>query len=334
VQVKLDKDLSETAGTRDHQGVLAWCEPFKYADAYELAASDRPLLACLDQVSDPRNLGAVIRSARGSGGDGRRRAGPRVRARDAIGLPLVRRRRRAPVVAVVTNLARYLADIKRNDLWVAAATGESGTPMWEADLSGGLAFVFGAEARACARSSAARAISRWRSRSSAGSSPSTSASPQRSSSTRRGGSAVAEPTLYLFDGFNLLHAGGFASPEELRDLLASWVAGKGARGVLVFDGHGADESRGPLEVRWAPDARHADRATRGDHRAGSRSRSSPPIWRCAARPGSEVRKLSSRAFLDELLPPSHADPSRRDLARQARTRRRSHGWGNGFARGE
>ena len=36
---------------------------------------------------------------------------------------------------------------------------------------------------------------------------------------------MAEPTLYLFDGFNLLHAGGFRSPEELRDVLASWVAG-------------------------------------------------------------------------------------------------------------
>ena len=53
---------------------------------------------------------------------------------------------------------------------------------------------------------------------------------------------------------NLLHAGGFGSPEELRDLLASWVAAQGARGVLVFDGQGADERLGPLEVRWAEDA--------------------------------------------------------------------------------
>src|SRR5689334_25444095 len=37
-------------------------------------------------------------------------------------------------VAVVPNLARYLADIKRGDLWIAAAAGESGTPMWKADL--------------------------------------------------------------------------------------------------------------------------------------------------------------------------------------------------------
>src|SRR5581483_1073987 len=66
VQTKLERDISEEAGARDHQGVLAWCEPYKYADAYELAERERPLLACLDQVSDPRNLGAVCRSAEGA----------------------------------------------------------------------------------------------------------------------------------------------------------------------------------------------------------------------------------------------------------------------------
>jgi 23S rRNA (guanosine2251-2'-O)-methyltransferase len=147
VQVKLERDVSEAAGTRDHQGVLAWCEPYRYADAYELAASERPLLACLDQVSDPRNLGAVCRSAEGAGATGvivPAHGSARVTAavcRSSAGavehLP----------VAVVTNLARYLAEIKRGDLWIAAAEGESGTPMWEAELSGGLAFVFGAEGK-------------------------------------------------------------------------------------------------------------------------------------------------------------------------------------------
>ena len=50
-------------------------------------------------------------------------------------------------VAVVPNLARYLADIKSGDLWIAGAVGESGTPMWKADLAGGIAFVFGAEGK-------------------------------------------------------------------------------------------------------------------------------------------------------------------------------------------
>ncbi|MDX6455452.1 MAG: rRNA (guanosine2251-2-O)-methyltransferase [Gaiellaceae bacterium] len=147
VQVKLERDLTEAAGTRDHQGVLAWSEPYHYADAYELAAVERPLLACLDQVSDPRNLGAVCRSAEGAGATGvvvpshgSARVTPAV-CRASAGavehLP----------VAVVTNLARYLEEIKGGDLWIAAAAGESGTPMWQADLSGGLAFVFGAEGK-------------------------------------------------------------------------------------------------------------------------------------------------------------------------------------------
>lgn len=147
VQTKLERDLTEAAGTRDHQGVLAWCEPYRYVDALELAAGERPLLACLDQVSDPRNLGAVIRCAEGAGA-----SGVVVPAHGSARVtPAVCRASAGAVehlpVAVVTNLARYLAEIKRGDLWVAAAGGDSGTPFWDADLSGGLAFVFGAEGR-------------------------------------------------------------------------------------------------------------------------------------------------------------------------------------------
>ena len=147
VQVKLERELSEEAGTRDHQGVLAWCEPYRYADAYELAAGDAPLLACLDQVSDPRNLGAVVRSAEGAGA-----TGVVVPAHGSAHVtPAVCRASAGAVehlpVAVVTNLARYLAEIKGGNLWVAAAAGESGTPMWQADLSGGIAFVLGAEGK-------------------------------------------------------------------------------------------------------------------------------------------------------------------------------------------
>jgi 23S rRNA (guanosine2251-2'-O)-methyltransferase len=147
VQVKQERDLSDAAHTRDHQGVIAWCEPYVYADAYELAAGERPLLAALDQVSDPRNLGAVIRSAEGAGATGvvvPSHGSARV-------TPVVARASAGAVehlpVAVVTNLARYLAEIKSGDLWVAAATAENATPMWETDLSGGLAFVFGAEGK-------------------------------------------------------------------------------------------------------------------------------------------------------------------------------------------
>src|SRR4051812_20393089 len=146
-QGKLERDLSEAATTRDHQGVLAWCEPYRYADAYEIAAGERPLLACLDQVSDPRNLGAVCRSAEGAGA-----SGVVVPAHGSARVtPVVCRSSAGAVehlpVAVVTNLARYLEEIKGPNLWVAAAAGESGTPMWKADLSGGTAFVFSAEGK-------------------------------------------------------------------------------------------------------------------------------------------------------------------------------------------
>ncbi|MEX2211599.1 MAG: 23S rRNA (guanosine(2251)-2'-O)-methyltransferase RlmB [Gaiellaceae bacterium] len=148
VQAKLDRELTEAAGTRDHQGVVALCEPYRYADAHELAAGERPLIVCLDQVSDPHNLGAVCRAIDGAGA-----TGVVVPAHGSAHVTAAVCRASAGAVehvavAVVTNLARYLADVKGAELWVyAAASGEDATPMWNADLTGGLALVFGAEGR-------------------------------------------------------------------------------------------------------------------------------------------------------------------------------------------
>jgi len=143
-----DRDLSERAGTRDHQGVVASVEPFRYADAYELAAVERPLLAVLDRVTDPHNLGAVCRSAEGAGA-----TGVVVPAHgSAVVTPAVARASAGAVehlpIAVVTNLARYLEEVKGADLWVYGAAGEAGaTSMWQVDLSGGLALVLGSEGK-------------------------------------------------------------------------------------------------------------------------------------------------------------------------------------------
>ena len=124
---------------------------------------------------------------------------------------------------------------------------------------------------------------------------------------------MAEPTLYLFDGFNLLHAGGFGSPEELRDLLASWVAAQGARGVLVFDGQGTDERLGSLEVRWAKDADTLLERLAAEHRGREQVAvvSSDTEIRGAA--GIEVLKLASQTFLGELARPSQPPAVRGDL---------------------
>jgi 23S rRNA (guanosine2251-2'-O)-methyltransferase len=146
-QVKPERLLSDEAGTRDHQGVVAWCEPFRYADAYKLAKSDSPLLVCLDQVTDPHNLGAVVRSA-----EGVRATGVVIPAHGSVRVtPAVCRASAGAVehvpIGVVPNLARYLADVKGNDLWAYAADSEGTVPMWDADLSGGVALVFGAEGK-------------------------------------------------------------------------------------------------------------------------------------------------------------------------------------------
>jgi 23S rRNA (guanosine2251-2'-O)-methyltransferase len=147
VQVKPERALTEEVGTRDHQGVVARVAPYKYADAYELAKVERPLLVCLDQVTDPHNLGAVARSAEGAGA-----TGVVVPAHgSALVTPAVARASAGAVehlpVAVVPNLARYLNEIKRGDLWIYAAAAEAEQDMWQADLSGGLALVFGAEGK-------------------------------------------------------------------------------------------------------------------------------------------------------------------------------------------
>ena len=147
LQIKAERELTDAAATRDHQGVVAWCEPYKYADAWELASSERPLLACLDQITDPRNLGAVCRSAEGAGA-----TGVVVPAHGAATItPVVARTSAGAIehlpVAVVPNLARFLAEVKSGDLWIYAAAGDADSSMWDTDLSGGAAFVFGAEGK-------------------------------------------------------------------------------------------------------------------------------------------------------------------------------------------
>ena len=124
---------------------------------------------------------------------------------------------------------------------------------------------------------------------------------------------MADPTLYLFDGFNLLHSGGFESPAALRDLLAGWVATKGARGVLVFDGHGDDEAHGPLQVRWAPDADALIERLAAEYRSGEQVAVVSSDEAVRGTSGAQVQKMSSRMFLAELARPQHVDRTRGDL---------------------
>jgi predicted RNA-binding protein with PIN domain len=122
---------------------------------------------------------------------------------------------------------------------------------------------------------------------------------------------MADPTLYLFDGYNLLHAGGFPDREELVDLLASFVAGRGARGVVVFDGVGEERVIGPLSVRFT---HHADDLL---ERLAAENRESELVCVVSSdhavrmTSGQEVRKVASRAFLAQLEPVEHTEREQR-----------------------
>jgi predicted RNA-binding protein with PIN domain len=123
---------------------------------------------------------------------------------------------------------------------------------------------------------------------------------------------VPDPTLYLFDGYNLLHAGSFADVRELRDRLASFVALRGARGVLVFDGVGADEQHGPLQVRYAKHADELLERLAAEHRGHDRVCLVSSDFAVRGTSGQEVATISSRAFVSQLEPALHREdrPSR------------------------
>jgi predicted RNA-binding protein with PIN domain len=106
--------------------------------------------------------------------------------------------------------------------------------------------------------------------------------------------------LYLFDGYNILHAGSFDDRRELVDALASFVALRGARGVVVFDGVGPDADYGALEVRFASPADSLIERLAAEHRK------SEEVWVISSdravrgTAGQETRRLSSSTFVREL----------------------------------
>ena len=143
---------------------LAFCEPYRYADAYSLVRR-APLIVCLDQVTDPHNLGAVVRSAEGAGASGvviTERNSARV-------TPAVSQGLRGCVASTSPSPRRqplrYLEEIKGPQLWIWATPEDAETPVWSADLTTGVALVLGAEGRGFARESGVSATTRSRCRS-------------------------------------------------------------------------------------------------------------------------------------------------------------------------
>jgi predicted RNA-binding protein with PIN domain len=120
---------------------------------------------------------------------------------------------------------------------------------------------------------------------------------------------MAEPTLYLFDGHNLLHAGWFGGESELTDVLASFVAMRGARGVLVWDGTGPDAEIGPLSVRYAAHADAVLERLAAEHRDTEEVCLVSSDFAVRGTSGQAVQKRTSASFLGDLEQPRHHEDS-------------------------
>lgn len=137
-------ELERLCGSPDHQGVVAEVDPYPYADPAELLRGEG-LLVALDQVQDPRNLGAVCRSAEFAGA-----AGVIVPGRRAAEVTAVTCKSSAGAVerlpvARVRNLADWLGAAKERGFWVWGADAGAGQAPWEVDLGGPTVLVLGGE---------------------------------------------------------------------------------------------------------------------------------------------------------------------------------------------
>jgi len=142
-----DAELEQLCGSPDHQGVVAEVEPYPYAGASELLRVEGALLVALDQVQDPRNLGAVARSAEAAGATGliipeRRSAGvTAVACKASAGavehLPIAHAR----------NLADWLGEAKEAGFWIWGADADAKQAPWQIDLSGPTVLVLGGEGK-------------------------------------------------------------------------------------------------------------------------------------------------------------------------------------------
>lgn len=143
-------ELDQAVRSTHHQGVVAEVAELAFADPeapFELARGrgERVLLVCLDHVTDPRNYGAIIRSAEALGAHGvvseARRSAPLspVVAKTSAGatahLPLVQ----------VVNLPRYLEELKARGVWVYGSAGDGERGVREVDWDRDVAIVIGAE---------------------------------------------------------------------------------------------------------------------------------------------------------------------------------------------
>lgn len=145
--------LDQMAHSKSHQGIVAVCGAKKYAGLEDLLTSLRTpaFLVVLDQVEDPHNLGAVVRTAACAGAHG-----VVITERRAVGLTSTVAKaatgalERVPVVRV-TNLVRALEEMKRAGLWIVGVEADATENWTEVDLSGPVALVLGSEGQGLRR---------------------------------------------------------------------------------------------------------------------------------------------------------------------------------------
>jgi len=139
--------IAARCGSEDHQGVCADVGRYPYADANALFAPEEALVVVLDQVQDPRNLGAVARVAECAGATGmvipERRSAEVTPAACKTAAGAVEYLR----IAQVRNLADFLDDAKNGGAWIYGADAGAPTAYDEPDYSGRVVLVLGSEGR-------------------------------------------------------------------------------------------------------------------------------------------------------------------------------------------
>ena len=140
-------ELEALAGSPDHQGVVAEVDAYEYGDGNEILGEGDALIVVLDQIQDPRNLGAVCRSAEAAGA----RAVVIPERRAASVTPAARKASAGAVehlpVCRVRNVADWLRDARDAGFWIWGAAGEGERAPWETDLTGRTVIVMGAEGK-------------------------------------------------------------------------------------------------------------------------------------------------------------------------------------------
>ena len=151
VVVPVDRrKLDQMSTTRSHQGIIALAAAHDYCtidDLLEEAASrgEAPLLVICDELSDPHNLGAIMRSAECAGAHG-----VIIPKRRSVGLTATVAKASAGAVeymkvARVTNINNAINDLKERGVWIFGTAAEGSIPMYKADLIGPAAIVIGNE---------------------------------------------------------------------------------------------------------------------------------------------------------------------------------------------